>query len=140
MTKGDFFDISFLGNNTIKNRECFALSSMFELDKTRPLPGHSSIGSIRTRTQLRSGVPPPTTEFNKEGSVPVIWPKKPGTAPTWSTPRIECYSIRARNQRVNPTPLICSTNPTALSPRGHRREVPPADRQERAHSSATHLQ
>ncbi|GFS89889.1 hypothetical protein TNCV_4839751 [Trichonephila clavipes] len=31
-------------------------------------------------------------------------------------------------------PLICSTNPTAVSLRGHRREVPPADSQERAHS------
>ncbi|GFW74471.1 transposable element Tcb2 transposase [Trichonephila clavipes] len=42
--------------------------------------------------------------------------------------------MRVRNQRVNPTPLICSTNPTAVSLRGHRREVPPDDGQERAHS------
>ncbi|GFV45040.1 hypothetical protein TNCV_907871 [Trichonephila clavipes] len=31
---------------------------MFRLGKTRPLPGNSSIGSIKTRTRLRSGVPP----------------------------------------------------------------------------------
>ncbi|PRD33166.1 UNVERIFIED_CONTAM: hypothetical protein NCL1_18247 [Trichonephila clavipes] len=66
---------------------------MFELGKTRPLPGHSSIGSISTRKKLHPGVPPLTTETNKGGSVPVIW-QKPGTALTWSTPRILCYSIR----------------------------------------------
>ncbi|GFV09641.1 hypothetical protein TNCV_2937521 [Trichonephila clavipes] len=41
----------------------------------RPLPGHSSIGSINTRTELHPGVPPPTTESNKGGSVPVDWQK-----------------------------------------------------------------
>ncbi|GFV78945.1 hypothetical protein TNCV_4347041 [Trichonephila clavipes] len=46
---------------------------------------------------------------------------------TWSTPRIQYYSIRARIQRVNPPALICSTNPTVVSLRGHQREVPPAD-------------
>ncbi|GFT62002.1 hypothetical protein TNCV_3811781 [Trichonephila clavipes] len=48
---------------------------MLRLGKTRPLPGHSSIESISTRKNLRSGVPPPTTESNKRGSVPVIWQK-----------------------------------------------------------------
>ncbi|GFS74410.1 hypothetical protein TNCV_970131 [Trichonephila clavipes] len=45
------------------------------LGKTRPLPGHSSIGSINTSTELHPGVPPPNTESNKGGSVPVIWQK-----------------------------------------------------------------
>ncbi|GFU98455.1 hypothetical protein TNCV_3652861 [Trichonephila clavipes] len=39
----------------------------------------------------------------------------------------KCYSIRAKIKRVNPPHLICSTNPTAVSLRGHRREVPPTD-------------
>ncbi|GFS65364.1 hypothetical protein TNCV_2451751 [Trichonephila clavipes] len=46
---------------------------MFKLGKMRPLPGHSSIGSISTRKKLHPGVPPPTTESNKGGSVPAIW-------------------------------------------------------------------
>ncbi|GFW62067.1 uncharacterized protein TNCV_1684981 [Trichonephila clavipes] len=50
---------------------------MLRLGKTRPLPGHSSIGSINTRTKLHPGVPPPTTESNKGGSVPGIW-QSPG--------------------------------------------------------------
>ncbi|GFS72320.1 hypothetical protein TNCV_1827281 [Trichonephila clavipes] len=37
---------------------------------------------------------------------------------TRSTPR-----IRARIQRLSPTPRICSTNPTAMSLRRHRRET-----------------
>ncbi|GFT06375.1 hypothetical protein TNCV_1145621 [Trichonephila clavipes] len=41
----------------------------------------------KARTRLHPGVPPLTMESNKRGSVPVIW-KKPGTALTWSTPRI----------------------------------------------------
>ncbi|GFY18083.1 hypothetical protein TNCV_3385741 [Trichonephila clavipes] len=48
---------------------------MLWLGKTRPLLGRSSIGSIRTRAELRSGVPPPTTESNERGSVLVIWQK-----------------------------------------------------------------
>ncbi|GFU81750.1 hypothetical protein TNCV_3086621 [Trichonephila clavipes] len=70
---------------------------------------------------------------NKGGCVPVIW-QKPSAALTWSTPRIKCYSIMARIHRVNPPPLICSTNPTTMSLRGHRREALPADGQKRAHS------
>ncbi|GFX02642.1 hypothetical protein TNCV_3869791 [Trichonephila clavipes] len=46
---------------------------MCKLGNTRPLPGHSSIGSINTRNKLHSGVHPPTTESNKGGSVSVIW-------------------------------------------------------------------
>ncbi|GFV29894.1 hypothetical protein TNCV_657231 [Trichonephila clavipes] len=46
---------------------------MFRLGNTRPLPGHSSIGSISTRKNLHPGVTPPTTKSNKGGSVPVIW-------------------------------------------------------------------
>ncbi|GFX74075.1 hypothetical protein TNCV_490391 [Trichonephila clavipes] len=44
MAKGDFFDISLLGNDKIKKREYLATSSMLGLGKTRHLPGHSSIG------------------------------------------------------------------------------------------------
>ncbi|GFW50800.1 hypothetical protein TNCV_3590821 [Trichonephila clavipes] len=51
------------------------LSFHFKLGKTRHLLGHSSIGSIRTRIHLHSGVPPTTKESNKGGSVPVIWQK-----------------------------------------------------------------
>ncbi|GFV29831.1 hypothetical protein TNCV_2082961 [Trichonephila clavipes] len=39
---------------------------MFRLGNTRPLPGHSSIGSISTRKNLHPGVTPPTTKSNKE--------------------------------------------------------------------------
>ncbi|GFX71015.1 hypothetical protein TNCV_2706181 [Trichonephila clavipes] len=42
---------------------------MLRVGNTRPLLGHSSIGSIKTRTPLRSGVPPPTMESNKGGSL-----------------------------------------------------------------------
>ncbi|GFU35421.1 hypothetical protein TNCV_3641161 [Trichonephila clavipes] len=61
---------------------------MFGLDKTRPLLGHSSIGSISTRKKLHPAVPPPTTESNKGGSVKVIWQKQarhlPGVHPEYS--------------------------------------------------------
>ncbi|GFU08287.1 hypothetical protein TNCV_931991 [Trichonephila clavipes] len=39
-----------------------------------------------------------------------------------------------RIERVSPLALICSTNPTAVSLRGHRREVSSFAGQERAHS------
>ncbi|GFU27187.1 hypothetical protein TNCV_776001 [Trichonephila clavipes] len=39
-----------------------------------------------------------------------------------------------QHQGENPTVIICSTNSTEVSLRGHRREVPPANWQERAHS------
>ncbi|GFW20863.1 hypothetical protein TNCV_1050841 [Trichonephila clavipes] len=45
---------------------------MVRLGNTRPLPWHSSIGSIYTRKKLHPGVAPLTTESNKGGSVPVI--------------------------------------------------------------------
>ncbi|GFY32573.1 hypothetical protein TNCV_673281 [Trichonephila clavipes] len=61
---------------------------MFMLGKTRPLPGHSSIGSISTRKKLHPGVPPPTTESSKGGSVPAIWQNQarrlPGVHPEYS--------------------------------------------------------
>ncbi|GFV80724.1 hypothetical protein TNCV_4618861 [Trichonephila clavipes] len=56
--------------------------------KTRPLPGHSSIGSICTRKHFRPGVHPLTTESNKGGSVSVIWQiparRLPGVHPEYS--------------------------------------------------------
>ncbi|GFS67523.1 uncharacterized protein TNCV_1419951 [Trichonephila clavipes] len=87
IANGDFVHISLFGKESIKNLVRAAIISLSELDNTRPLPGHSSIGSINTRRKLHPGVPPPTTESNQGGSVPVIW-QKPGTALTWSTPRI----------------------------------------------------
>ncbi|GFX45780.1 uncharacterized protein TNCV_934191 [Trichonephila clavipes] len=77
----DFRDISLFGKNKIKRREHLATLLMYRLGNTRPLPWHSSIGSIYTRKKLHPGVPPPTTESNKGGSVPVIW-QKPGMALT----------------------------------------------------------
>ncbi|GFX22718.1 transposable element Tc1 transposase [Trichonephila clavipes] len=47
MAKGDFRDISLLGNEKISKREVVAMLSMFKLGKTRPLPGYSIFGSIR---------------------------------------------------------------------------------------------
>ncbi|GFX99996.1 uncharacterized protein TNCV_1340951 [Trichonephila clavipes] len=87
IANGDFVHISLFGKESIKNLVRAAIISMSELGNTRPLTGHSSNGSINTRRKLHPGVPPPTTESNKGGSVPVIW-QKPGTALTWSTPRI----------------------------------------------------
>ncbi|GFW62362.1 hypothetical protein TNCV_290361 [Trichonephila clavipes] len=79
----------------------------------------------KRETQLRHGVHPPTTESVKGGSVPAIW-QKPVTTLAWSTARLYCYSISVRIQRINRHPIYRSTNPTAVSLRGHRREVPPA--------------
>ncbi|GFX75264.1 hypothetical protein TNCV_3042871 [Trichonephila clavipes] len=45
---------------------------MLRLGKTRLLSRHSSIGSISTRKHLRSDVPPPTTESNKDSVVGVL--------------------------------------------------------------------
>ncbi|GFV38950.1 hypothetical protein TNCV_965161 [Trichonephila clavipes] len=46
-------------------------------------------GSISMRKKLHPGVPPPTTESNKGGSVPVIWQNQarrlPGVHPEYST-------------------------------------------------------
>ncbi|GFU96961.1 hypothetical protein TNCV_3319241 [Trichonephila clavipes] len=75
IANGDFLHMSLFGRDEIKNRVFLAISSMLRLGKTRPLPGHSSIGSISMRKHLRSGMPPPTTESNKGRSVPVIWQK-----------------------------------------------------------------
>ncbi|GFY21124.1 hypothetical protein TNCV_3991681 [Trichonephila clavipes] len=72
----------------LKQRREFAISSMFRLGKTRPLSGYSSIGSISTRKHLRSGVPPPTTESNKRGSVPVICNVSSGTPKRGITSRL----------------------------------------------------
>ncbi|GFV81697.1 hypothetical protein TNCV_1703531 [Trichonephila clavipes] len=90
IAKEDFLDISLLGSDSIRKRAVLTVCSMLRVvGKTRPLPGHSSIGSIRTRKQLRSGVPPPTTESNKRGSVPVIW-QTPGMALTWTLILHQC--------------------------------------------------
>ncbi|GFT96975.1 hypothetical protein TNCV_5107671 [Trichonephila clavipes] len=67
------------------------------LGKTRPLPGHSSIGSLRTRIQLHSSMSPPTTESNKGGSVLVIWQN-----PEWHLPEIhpEYSDTRGNTSRL----------------------------------------
>ncbi|GFV45277.1 hypothetical protein TNCV_5087571 [Trichonephila clavipes] len=48
--------MSLLGSEISENLVRVAIWSMLWLGKTRPLPGHSSIGSIKTRTQLRSAL------------------------------------------------------------------------------------
>ncbi|GFX30175.1 hypothetical protein TNCV_1962821 [Trichonephila clavipes] len=70
-------------------------------------PGRADLDPY-TQNTLYPGVPPPTTESTKGGSVPVIW-RKPGTALTWSTTRIYHSSIRARIQWVNPPPSAALT-------------------------------
>ncbi|GFU53021.1 hypothetical protein TNCV_4853701 [Trichonephila clavipes] len=71
----DFRDMALLGKETNKNFTRLAVSSILRFVNTRPLPWHSRLGSICGKKQLHSGVPPPTTESNKGGSVPVIWQK-----------------------------------------------------------------
>ncbi|GFU95455.1 hypothetical protein TNCV_4787901 [Trichonephila clavipes] len=72
------------------------------LGKTMPLSGHSSIGSIRTLTQLPSGVPPPTTESNKGGSVPVI-SQKPGMAFTSEYTQNITLQYQVKDPKDKPT-------------------------------------
>ncbi|GFT76725.1 hypothetical protein TNCV_335871 [Trichonephila clavipes] len=79
------------------------------------------------RTELHPGVPPPTTESNKGGSVPVIWQKTRHGAYLKYTQNIMLQHQGEDPTGINPTPLICSTNPTAVSLRRLRREVPPAE-------------
>ncbi|GFV49483.1 hypothetical protein TNCV_4544661 [Trichonephila clavipes] len=73
VAKGYFDDISLFGKESNKNLALVKIWSMLRLGKTRPLAGPSSIGSISRRIQLRSGMPPSTTESNKGKSMPVIW-------------------------------------------------------------------
>ncbi|GFW63091.1 hypothetical protein TNCV_4454391 [Trichonephila clavipes] len=49
--KGDFRDISLLGREKTKNRECVAISSLI-MDKTWPLAGHSCIESISAKNNF----------------------------------------------------------------------------------------
>ncbi|GFU35836.1 hypothetical protein TNCV_2900571 [Trichonephila clavipes] len=74
MTPREVFSNLAKGHIVTGSLEKCSLGERFRL----PLPGHSSIGSINMRTELHPGVPPPTTESNKGGSMPVIW-QKPGT-------------------------------------------------------------
>ncbi|GFT99295.1 hypothetical protein TNCV_3161941 [Trichonephila clavipes] len=78
------------------------------------------------RTELHPGVPPPTTESNKGGSVPVIWQKTRHGAYLKYTQNI-MLQHQGEDPTGKPDTLICSTNPTAVSLRRLRREVPPAD-------------
>ncbi|GFY04100.1 hypothetical protein TNCV_1198781 [Trichonephila clavipes] len=62
--KGDFRDISLSGSDRMKNRECVAVSSMFGVGKTRPLPGDCILGSIctkKTTSSWRDSPPPRNT-------------------------------------------------------------------------------
>ncbi|GFU03119.1 hypothetical protein TNCV_2911761 [Trichonephila clavipes] len=97
---------------------------MLRAGNTRPLPWHSSIGSISTKT-TSSWRALPTTESNKGGSVPVIWQNQVRRLPEYT------QNIMLQHQNEDPTgnpaTLICSTNPTTVSLWGHRREIPPAD-------------
>ncbi|GFW77544.1 hypothetical protein TNCV_2499361 [Trichonephila clavipes] len=49
IAKGDLEDISLFGSEISRNLVFEEIFSMFRLGNTRPLPGHSSIGSISTR-------------------------------------------------------------------------------------------
>ncbi|GFT51000.1 hypothetical protein TNCV_2585961 [Trichonephila clavipes] len=71
---------------------------MCKLSKTRPLTGHSSIGSINTCRKLHPGVPPLTTESNKGGSVPVIWQNQ-----ARRLPEVHPESIVLQHQGEDPT-------------------------------------
>ncbi|GFW28286.1 hypothetical protein TNCV_4639531 [Trichonephila clavipes] len=73
---------------------------MLGLGNTRPLPGHSSIGSINTLKKLHPGVPPPTTESNKGGSVPVIWQNQARRLPEVHPEHSATASGRGSNGRV----------------------------------------
>ncbi|GFU68801.1 hypothetical protein TNCV_2576621 [Trichonephila clavipes] len=73
IAKGDVLDSAFLFKDINKNLVLIAILSKLSLGNTRPLPWHSRLGSICVKKNLHSGVPPPTTESNKGGSVPVIW-------------------------------------------------------------------
>ncbi|GFT97971.1 hypothetical protein TNCV_560111 [Trichonephila clavipes] len=81
------------------------------------------------RTELHPGVPPPHHGINKGGSVPVIWQKTRHGA-TEVHPEYNATASGRGIQRVKPdTPLICSTNPTAVSLRdSEERYHQPIDR------------
>ncbi|GFW40985.1 hypothetical protein TNCV_4089841 [Trichonephila clavipes] len=79
------------------------------------------------RNKLHSGVPPPTTESNKEAVCRSSGKTRHGAYLKYTQNIM--LQHRGEDQRVNPTPLICSTNPTAVSLRGLRREYhQPIDR------------
>ncbi|GFU59802.1 hypothetical protein TNCV_4343571 [Trichonephila clavipes] len=126
IANGDLRDMALLGKEISKNLTRLAVSSIARLGNTRPLPWHSRLGSVSVEKKLHSGVPPPTTESNKGGSVPVIWQKTRHGAYLEYIQNI-MLQHQGEDPTGNPTPLICNTNPTAVSLRGHRREVPPAD-------------
>ncbi|GFV69727.1 hypothetical protein TNCV_1348801 [Trichonephila clavipes] len=73
---------------------------MCRLGNTRPLPGHSSIGSINTRETFHPGVPPPTTESNKGGSVSVIWQNQVRRLPEVHPEHIATASGRGSNAQT----------------------------------------
>ncbi|GFX40630.1 hypothetical protein TNCV_2374141 [Trichonephila clavipes] len=52
MENGDLRGISLLGSVKIKNQECEAILLTLRLGKTRPLPGHSCIGSISAKNNF----------------------------------------------------------------------------------------
>ncbi|GFV91608.1 hypothetical protein TNCV_4761731 [Trichonephila clavipes] len=99
---------------------------MVVVGKTRPLPGHCKLGSISViqtsflRASTHHGVQQGRQwaghlATNKARRLPGVHPEYNAT-------------VSGRGSIwVNPPPLICSTNPIAVSLRGHRREIPPAD-------------
>ncbi|GFS93545.1 hypothetical protein TNCV_87181 [Trichonephila clavipes] len=72
IANGDLRDMALLGKEISKSLARLAVSSIARLGNTRPLPWHSRLGSISVEKKIHSGVPLPTTESNKGGSVPVI--------------------------------------------------------------------
>ncbi|GFU03244.1 hypothetical protein TNCV_2721291 [Trichonephila clavipes] len=98
---------------------------MLRAGNTRPLPWHSSIGSISTKT---------TSSWRASTHHRVQQGRQ--CAGHLAKTRYGAYLEYTQNimlqhqneiQRVIPPPLICSTNPTTVSLWGHRREIPPAD-------------
>ncbi|GFY18031.1 hypothetical protein TNCV_3385221 [Trichonephila clavipes] len=99
---------------------CSETLSMLRVSKTRPLPGHSifeSIGARKTsscRASTHHGV-----QQVRQCAGHLVNTRH-GAYLEYTQNIVlqhqgECYSIR-----VNPTPLICSTNPTAMFLRLHR--------------------
>ncbi|GFV85890.1 hypothetical protein TNCV_1421931 [Trichonephila clavipes] len=70
----DVDDMPMLGSKINKNLGSVAISTVLISEKTRFYPGICDLDPY-ARNKLHPGVLPPTMEFNKECSVPVIWPK-----------------------------------------------------------------
>ncbi|GFW88972.1 hypothetical protein TNCV_2684061 [Trichonephila clavipes] len=90
-----------------------------------PLPGHSIFGSIGARKNFILACLHPPRSPAREAMCRSSGKTRNGAYLEYT------QNIVLHHQGEDPTgkpaALICSTNPTAISLRGHRREVPPAD-------------